>query len=526
MKNWLIKFHANDRGQILPIALVGMFGMVLLLAYILNTGQKISDRTRVQNAADAAAMTQASWAARSLNVMSMNNVGMTQMFTVFMVSQAAAQSLVRGEKELLRQVQEVYSFWNRICSPLKAVPVVGGGLYAGCMAGPMAAITAVVTPAAAYGAAYEVYFRPFTHGLPTSLNLVRAFGVMNRRLVRDFPAKTAKIQNQIGTENHLSALHLYPVCDDSIDESSCSADNFMGSDLPVTNQGFAFIGAVLDICNAADKGTVDGHKQAFTEHGYPKGKGPYTAGGEGASPLLDHVNREPLFGFDVPGLEPSIYNWWRYIKSISGNVAKIETFGKYRYDGSGEFEKVMKNSWNSICKNTPSLPGTINTASKTLSATRPALGALGNIGNSIGGIIPDAFKPQNLLPGTYMLKGAVPGLMAGSVYNSDDLSVLTIAAQDDRYKMLNAQLSTPVVNADGDSSPVSYAFSQATVYNPISHDLYTQYWTARLAPISLLKGHKQQLTAELRDRSPFDFSVVRRLLDQATDDQLGWISVH
>jgi len=63
-------------GQIAPVALFGVLIASGVLAMMFNTGQKITERSQVANAADAAAYSGAVWTARHLNFMAYTNRAM------------------------------------------------------------------------------------------------------------------------------------------------------------------------------------------------------------------------------------------------------------------------------------------------------------------------------------------------------------------------------------------------------------------------------------------------------------------
>ena len=93
---WLRRFHRDDRGQVLPVLMVAMLALVVFIALLFNTGQQTIARRQVQDAADAIALSEAVWVARSLNVMAMNQVALTQSFAVNVVSSAMLPTLTEG----------------------------------------------------------------------------------------------------------------------------------------------------------------------------------------------------------------------------------------------------------------------------------------------------------------------------------------------------------------------------------------------------------------------------------------------
>jgi hypothetical protein len=66
----------RHRGQIAPVALFGVLITSAVLVVMFNTGQKVTERSQVANAADAAAYSGAVWTARHLNFMAYTNRAM------------------------------------------------------------------------------------------------------------------------------------------------------------------------------------------------------------------------------------------------------------------------------------------------------------------------------------------------------------------------------------------------------------------------------------------------------------------
>lgn len=67
---------SRHRGQIAPVALFGVLIASAVLVVMFNTGQKVTERSQVANAADAAAYSGAAWTARHLNFMAYTNRAM------------------------------------------------------------------------------------------------------------------------------------------------------------------------------------------------------------------------------------------------------------------------------------------------------------------------------------------------------------------------------------------------------------------------------------------------------------------
>ena len=68
--------HARQRGQIAPVVLFGVLIASATLVMMYNLGQKVTEKSQVANAADAAAYSGAVWTARHLNFMAYTNRAM------------------------------------------------------------------------------------------------------------------------------------------------------------------------------------------------------------------------------------------------------------------------------------------------------------------------------------------------------------------------------------------------------------------------------------------------------------------
>ncbi|HEY0684434.1 MAG TPA: pilus assembly protein TadG-related protein [Steroidobacter sp.] len=72
----LLSKRLRPRGQIAPVALFGVLISSAVLVVMFNTGQKVTERSHVANAADAAAYSGAVWTARHLNFIAYGNRAM------------------------------------------------------------------------------------------------------------------------------------------------------------------------------------------------------------------------------------------------------------------------------------------------------------------------------------------------------------------------------------------------------------------------------------------------------------------
>jgi hypothetical protein len=83
----------RERGVVLVIAILGLALIAGLVFYVFNVGRHVQRRVEAQHAADSAAIGGASWVARSLNTVAMNNVEMTRLIATVNVLDASDEAL-------------------------------------------------------------------------------------------------------------------------------------------------------------------------------------------------------------------------------------------------------------------------------------------------------------------------------------------------------------------------------------------------------------------------------------------------
>jgi len=90
---------ARQRGVVIVITLLAVILLAALVMFVLNLGQQVERRIYMQNTADAAAVSSATWTARSLNTVAMNNVDMARTIALINVLDAFPQSAINVEDE-------------------------------------------------------------------------------------------------------------------------------------------------------------------------------------------------------------------------------------------------------------------------------------------------------------------------------------------------------------------------------------------------------------------------------------------
>ena len=93
------------RGQVLVIMILALVLLAGLIFYVYNVGHQVNNRLSMQQAADATAISGATWLARTMNVVAMDNVGAAKMIALVPVldSLPLAAEMTRDELPLLRE---------------------------------------------------------------------------------------------------------------------------------------------------------------------------------------------------------------------------------------------------------------------------------------------------------------------------------------------------------------------------------------------------------------------------------------
>jgi len=90
------QLHSEKNGQALIFVIIVLFTLVCFLTLTINVGHRVSTKINVQNASDSGAIAGGIWMARGLNMMSLLNVSMTEIFAVIVLMEA----IVKGNKLL------------------------------------------------------------------------------------------------------------------------------------------------------------------------------------------------------------------------------------------------------------------------------------------------------------------------------------------------------------------------------------------------------------------------------------------
>lgn len=114
---FLRRFHRDDEAQISFLAVAGCLCFVALLSMVINTNEVVSERVHMQDVADVAALSAASWTARGLNTISFVNVMNTKLISTAV--------LLNALKDAIPVINSVGTVQKAIFNACSGVPIVG-----------------------------------------------------------------------------------------------------------------------------------------------------------------------------------------------------------------------------------------------------------------------------------------------------------------------------------------------------------------------------------------------------------------
>jgi len=238
LQHLLRRLHCDESGQIVPLFIFAALTLVFVVMLVLNTGRQIEQRIEVQNAADAAVITHASWIARSLNIISLNNTAITQAYATAVLATAWQQF-----KELMP------------------------------------------------GNAYE-------RMALRSMRMIRGLESMNNRIVEEFPDFSAMVSTSLATRNGISDAPLFYAGFDHpryfTGIRKHKETRFKSTALPV----IATVGNPPYLCMTGEQGTPPAPNPDlnwnFQQYGYPLNEGPFITGRAHLTnriPFIDFLKR-------------------------------------------------------------------------------------------------------------------------------------------------------------------------------------------------------------------------------------------
>ncbi len=458
-------WHSDERGAVAFITIVAAIPLTLMMFYMVNSAKAVNDRTRNQDAADMAVLAHAGEGARAMNTISMNQVSLTQAWTVTATAGTLNDLLVAQGLLLIAESAAVVANglkyckgpppWIAICAARLAVTegfIVSHGVRA-------LNISNKYDPRDSYKA-----------GKKSML----ALNAMNNAVVDRYAKAAGFTASVVAKSANVKDLYFDNHC-----RSNCGNANItvkkhrMGMSLPVDKNPFPK--AQLNFCAALHFGTVGAgvslpfpgfssigaslKNGSYLKRKFPPLKGPMRSGKGGRTGMTDYINRQTGIGSlltDNYKLSRNKLTLW--MASSTWSFAKAGWPTKQKKD-SNYYTQWMALKTAAAC------------------AAPQAVGAIFN--KMAFSPIPsyDLFHPKGV---------TIVKLFPGIDDFTDDYKILGFT-----YRRPNKRWALKVFKGPKQSAQKGfYTYSQGLIYNPDEMGLYSQNWQAKLIPAKRMQGGK------------------------------------
>lgn len=461
-------------GYVVFVALIAMLPVSGVFLASMNAGQMTDDRATAQDGADALARMHATWSARSVNVIAMNQVAMTQLVSVQIGSEALDGTLT----ELSGYAWESLGFIGlhsvSQCPRFKWWPIVAAcfGQHAYEGRHPARALSAVSRTRRA--------FDP-VHGIKTSHRGLDALEAMNKAIVAQFPKRIAELAEDYLTDLDVDDVHFTDPCaGDGV--TNCTQTNTRdGMALPIKRSAVAR----ADACFAMELGT-DVSRTAFHARGFPRLKGPMSVGGSQKHPRLK------------PHIE-DITKIWKYLEDFKKAHKKMELMRLGRWTKFPQYLNLIGSQGRSS-----------NSFTRRFDAKYASACVLGSA------------LPTGLVDLT--LRRPMPEFWETVSGSRLDVTAQTMPPEfkvlDYAFKQPNQRVGRQVFESP---SRGQFAYGQASVYNPEGSNTFSQSWTTLLVPADKLDD-PQSAARKLREGGRAPFRPLSDNMNAATG--AGWDRIH
>jgi hypothetical protein len=436
----------RQRGQITIFLMMVAIPIALGIAYLFNSADLFSRKIRVQDGADAAALAQASWMARSLNAMAHNNVALTQTEVVNSLSATIVLTVGELETELFEQ-------------GVKAASEV-----ATCPEGLLVCARGIARAALIVDAQLKLF--DLEALIKASVGEFRDhaldYGRANDRIFKRFPDFSARMQKSLATTNGLATVPRMQMIGWDKSPWVPGDKKYASTGLPASRVDAA---GIVKGENASDLLTLiwiplrsvnytgwHGSRRLpfpmarnFVDHGYKRDDGPY-----------DHPRN------DVKGKLEDVIQLADAMEALDFNVGGWQP-------NVGERKPKYDDCWDAAS----------SVAIVPVVCKKGAPIGLPDPGNGNIQAFPPVYAPA-----------AAPQLDSDlQTWGITDILVLQSSAGSEHMVAANRFPS---------ALPASYAFSKARLYNAMAPDLYSSDWRAALVPVQNWNRGDTTLPKQLR----------------------------
>ncbi|MEO1308122.1 MAG: hypothetical protein AAFV38_09385, partial [Pseudomonadota bacterium] len=501
-----------------------------MLAAHMNAGQMIEDRRQVQDAADALAEMHGAWTARSLNVISMNNVTTTQAVTLALGSEALNGTLVEIDiVAAMIGVRAGFHYWASCFTP-GATFVWNVGVCGYTHLG-----YAVPALNAAWDAGQiRRRFNP-RHGMDTAEKAMNAIEGMNQAIVQRFPRAIAEMGTEYAAAHGVDDFYFDDPCKGPGPGTCATTASSDGMALPIEPIPVSPLGANGDVnlsraefCAAMQFGTpTSGLKLAtFDDRGFPQGRGPLRH--DANTSVKEHINQAtsiyttlrtfkrayqrrglPIYITPLPGIEGD------FGQNLGGSDLPTRYGAPTPHPPFLNVPGPQTRTANSFTRRYDAKFGLF-----CAGITTEEWPVFREIRRFVSGVLPGfSYELEAQVPTLWKLRNVSPvSILVTPEQMPDDFHILAVAAKAKSNRVASSVLT--------DGVQYHHGYGQVGVYNPISADLFSQDWTYRPMPATRMDDPGAVAQGLRADASAMFAPLADSLSAAAGSAEWGRINAH
>ena len=569
LRRLLIQFQCDRSGQVAFLGIAAALPLTLLMFYMVNSSKALQDSTRAQSAADMIALAHGAETARSMNVIAMNHVSLTQNFTTAVNASSLDNTLKIHRAILVGAILEtgiygldtcrIYTGWFSFLKPVCLMPSLAFGIQLGLELPRVSDVEDIYEPDKA---------------LRVANNALKALNVKNEEIVNRFPEVIEKQAAWLAQTNKVSDLYIDNSCERGQAATCDSSNKRQGMELPLTKN--EPMDAHLRFCAATFFGTggVDLGKMSmlgslgglgnfasiplmngsFNKRGFDINRGPMYGGSDEDKYLPTHISKYTSTGqilkdYDELSVRPKLYDGVLNLLlspingfSIYKNLIKAQFAwrkrGKKKRRARAQAKEYFSNITDALVINGDSLesykkgPGfkypfdqelddniftrqvNLRTAAQCIGGSDGGLGFLTDILSGLSGLL--GFTEVADFDVYHAVQdGSLPKILPDLEDFDDDYKPLVFVNRKSNKRW------SPGIFKDTTEGFVKYG--QAVTFNPDEISIYSQNWQSRLIPSSKMKNLSDVLS-RMETKSSDSFSAVKTDL-QSVDGEGTWADV-
>jgi hypothetical protein len=465
-------WRSDERGAVAFITIVAAIPLTLLMFYMVNSAKAVNDRTRTQDAADMAVLAHAGEGARAMNTISMNQVSLTQAWTVTATAGTLNDLLIAQGLLLIAESAAVVANGAKYC---KGPPP----WIAICVAR-LAATEAVIVSHGVRALNINSRYKP-NASYKVGKKSIKALNAMNNAVVDRYAKAAGFTASLVAKSANVRDMYFDKHCTSGCGNANITVKKHrMGMSLPVDKNPYPK--AQLNFCAALHFGTVGAaislpfpglssigaslKNGSYLKRKFPSLKGPMRSGKGGRASMTDYINRQTGIG----SLLTDNYNLSRnkltlWIASSTWSYAKAGWPTKQKKDNN-YYTQWMALKTAAACA-APKAVGDI--------FTKMALSPIPSY---------DLFHPKGV---------TVVKLFPSLADFTDDYKILGFT-----YRMPNKRWVPKVFKGPKSQQQKGfYAYSQGLIFNPDEMGLYSQNWQAKLIPAKRMENQLGAVTQRM-----------------------------